>query len=409
MNDLKAPDCSGKGGNCNSCAQIINEQKNKGSDYDSHANSCGGIQNGCSIKGDPPPSAPSGNAITFGVPKRYQWITWLSDLSCQNAYATTGQKGSSDLGNSSSSAAAACEKNVATESRAAAKVASDCVKAIKDACSGVEDKNVDDAKKACKDAQKEADKAAKEADAKAGEAQKNADKNADNAKKEGGGMPQMPQIPQMPQDQAQNSQPDTSMNTNPSVTSATSSTPQTESDKLTENNPSGGSSVGFGLATSTNTATSTTSGGGNFGGGSMPFPSPASHFGDNSLGGGGSSPGFGSMGGGSSGSGGGGTLNATGASQPEPAKAADGANPYEVGGGGGGKLGAPKGFKGGGDSESAAADAAKDSFKADLGGAADPSRDLASDKAEGEDPEAGFTVFKMVKVRYVELKKRGAI
>ena len=86
---------------------------------------------------------------------------------------------------------------------------------------------------------------------------------------------------------------------------------------------------------------------------------------------------------------------------------ANAANPYEVSPGGGGKLGAPKGFKGGSDPDAVVAETAKSDFKADLG--IDKGAGAADAKNPDDDVDNGYTIFKMVKYRYAELKKRGNI
>jgi hypothetical protein len=434
---LEAPSCAANAPrNCNSCKDEIKNQKEKsGKKFDKIAKSCASAASGCSVPSaadgvSPGPSgdsAPSGTTSPHSVPGTLsdpdsawlypplRWrVKWISRFACEQAYAAGNgtQNGSSKGGKDSMSKTAQCESAAAKANRDAAKIADDCATAIKSACSEVPEGET--AEKVCKDISAEANQIAAADDAKAAEAQKNADKNDDNAKKEGGGMPQMPQIPQMPQqqqDQPQASNPAVSTGTDASITSATAATPP-EAVKL-DSGGTGSSAVGFGASTSTNTSTTTSAGYPSY---SSPGSSPAAsgQYGSSSpLGSTGGSSGGGSYspggGGSSGGTGGGGALqNTTGASAPGGGEKAAGDSPYEVSGGGGGKLGAPKGFKSGEGGDGAIADIAKDTFKADIG-AVDASGGAGDAKTSDDESESGFSVFKMVKARYVELKKRGSI
>jgi hypothetical protein len=308
-----------------------------------------------------------------------------------------------------------CKKQTSALNGDAGKIAKSCAQDLGKACEGVSE--ADPAVKECKKLAKEADTKKKDADQKAAKAGEDAKKNDDNAKKEGsqgGGMPQMPQMPQQQQqqDQPQQATAPTPDNTNSGISTATAA--QTETDKLTSSQLGNGINFG-GSGTSTSTA-STVVPTPSFGGGGFANGKESGFGGGfNSSTGAALAPNGANIGsGGSFGSGSSG--GSSGASSPgggEGKKPEDGAaSNYEIGGGGGGKLGAPKGYKGGGDSDSAIADSAKSEFKADLAAAADEKgKDMAggTQSNPGDDPENGYTVFKMVKYRYAELKKKGAI
>jgi hypothetical protein len=400
---LKPPSCDPKTQpSCGQCKNEIQQQNQKARKaFDAKVGACNGTETSCAgaIQGDVLPlSAKSGSGARL-------WITWFSDLLCENAEASRGDTQLNNMGDgkSTSGKTAQCERTAANQSRQAAQVADDCAKAIEQACSGISEAKKE-AKK-CKKAADDARKKATEDEAKAQEADKNANKDADNQKKEGG-MPQMPQIPQMPQNQSQDPQLPDPLASEPTVSSATAA--EIETSKIGDPLVNG---VGFGADSSTDTATSTIAPLAGATAASYPIPQDVSPLGASSLGANGPAGGsFGSYGG-ASGGGGAGPLNTTGASAPgDGTKAAEApaSSPYEVNPAGGGKLGAPKGFKGGGEPDALVAEAAKESFKADLG--LDQGRNLASEGDQGGDEtDDGYTLFKMVRYRYVELKKRGNI
>lgn len=381
---------------CKECKAAVTKNKDKKKEYDNQVDQCQATQKSC-VGGQ------VDSIVHRAVLPFWQWLAFLE---CESAYAN--QDVSHNEAQQKAKAAQACYQKIAGQTRAISEPLRKCDREIREACKDFPEA-MNEAKK-CKYAADQADKKASEDDAKAKAAGDNADKNGDNAKKDGG-MPQMPQIPQMPQSQDQPQTPTSAAtNTDPSVTSATA-TNSTESSNLDGGPATGASRVGFG-SNGTNTSTATSP---SYPGYSSPGSTQAAadHVGENGFGAasGGSTAAMGSYG--STGGGGSASSNGTGASSPAPtgtAAATDAAAPFEVSSGGGGKLGGPKGVKSGGESDSAIDGGAKDTFKADIG-ATDAGRTLADDgKASSDDEsESGFTVFKMVKARYLELKKRGSI
>ena len=287
-----------------------------------------------------------------------------------------------------------------------AKEAEGCEREIQSACgsySGPGKDQADKAKKACKDLKDKSNQAGNERKGEAGDMKKNADKSGDNGK----GLGSMPQIPQMPQqgggdDKPQENPPPQQEN---KTELAESKPPETQVSKIGADTKKS-DQVGFGGSTDTRTSTVSPPPGG-FGGNGLPLslaslPNASlhdSHSGSGRDGTGSSSPGGG---GGANLAGQGGASPSGTDSKTEP----NSSNPYEIGGAAGGKLGAPKGFKSGSDPDSAVADAAKDNFKSDIG---DTASKNASEQAAEEAIEDGYTVFRMVKLRYLELKKKGSI
>jgi hypothetical protein len=270
-----------------------------------------------------------------------------------------------------------------------------------------------DAKQGCKKMEEAADKARNARGNEAKEMGKNGGESKDNEKKgeSAGGMPQMPQMPQQQQGQ------ETPQQQPADYPTATSPTPDSENkpeqvaaSKFDEDKDKTAiPAVGFGNTTPTDTATVTAPGNSFTAQGIDPnLRGLASNLGSGddkqaSVAASASPPG----GGGGGGLGG----NSSGASSPGPGataeKTPDPNNPYEVPVGSGGRLGAPKG-KTGGESDTALDAAAtanfKDDFKSDGGGGG--SGELAG---AGEEEDPGYTIFKMVRYRYVELKKKGNI
>ncbi len=290
-----------------------------------------------------------------------------------------------------------------------AKAAGDkCSKALKSCSKYAEAK---DMKKMCEDLSKDAAKKAADNKKSAEETDKNAKKAGDNEKKgeSAGGMPQMPQIPQ--QGGGDNpSQTPTDYPTANSEGASSSTAAQIESSQFNEDK-NGVSSplVGFGNTAPTDTATVTAAPGGfnsdNFDSASRDLAS--SGLGEHN----GEGVGVAATASPPSGSGSGG-LNSSGASLPGGGKAADGKspdpnNPFEVPVGAGGRLGGPKG-KSGGESDTALDAAATASFKEDFAANGEGSGSGDDDQA-GSEEDIGYTVFKMVRYRYKELKKKGSI
>lgn len=273
-----------------------------------------------------------------------------------------------------------------------------------------------DAKKGCRDMEKAAEKAGNARKKEAGEMDKNGNKSGDNEKKgesAGGGMPQMPQIPQQQggEEQQPQQQADYPQATSPTPGSE-SKPPEIETAKFDEDKDKTAiPAVGFGNTTPTSTATVTAPGNSFNAQGIDPNLRglAANNFGDKPEGGAvaatASPPG-------GSGSGG---LNSSGASLPgggqqggDTAKGPNEANPYEIPVGSGGRLGAPKG-KTGGESDTALDAAASTAFKDDFKGGDLAGNGTGTDVAAGGEEDPGYTIFKMVKYRYAELKKKGNI
>jgi hypothetical protein len=416
FDELKADfSCANEPSNCQSCKNVVTDQKKKsGKKFDKIAKSCATAASGCNVPSKATDAAPFKFAPFSALlvrPVLFR-VTWISRVACEKAYAAGvgTQKGSSSGAKDALNKTAQCESAAAKANRDAAKIADDCASAIKAACSGVQGGEA--AEGVCKKISTEANQIAAADDAKAAEAQKTADKNDENAKKEGG-MPQIPQIPQIPQqqqEQQQQSNPNVNTGTDASITSATAATP-VEAVKL-DSGATGASAVGFGENTATNTSTTTSQGYPSYGSpgasAAAPYQAGSSALAPTSGSGGGGS--YSGGGGGSAGTGGGGALqNTSGASAPGGGEKPASDSPYEVSGGGGGKLGAPKGFKSGEGGDGAIADIAKDNFKADIAGGDVGGAGAGDAKAGDDESESGYSVFKMVKARYVELKKRGSI
>lgn len=256
-----------------------------------------------------------------------------------------------------------------------------------------------DAGKECQKSVDEAKKTAQENDKKKEELAKQEKKNDENAKKQDGGMPQIPQIPMPPPKEDKPEDPLAEKETPVEGTAPTIAT-----SALEEKKGSASPSVGFGSTAPTDTSTTiSTDGGGSYSGFSADRIPAGSDFQNETSGA--SVPPTGGAGLG----GGGGGLNSSGSSSPGEAaaaeKAAESANPYEMQVGSGGRLGVPKG-KSSGDSDSALDAAATASFSGDIAAATEGATGQA---AEEEEEETGYTVFKMVKYRYSELKKKGNI
>ena len=306
--------------------------------------------------------------------------------------------------------AAKCFAASKTAAEKAEKEAKECKEQIQKACQEVPSglKEGDKCGAAEKDAKKKKEEAAKKEKG-AGD---NAKKNEDNKKKEesAGGMPQMPQIPQMPQ-QKEDTPQDLATSPTPDSTVASSTAPQIETSKLGDGQSDlAAPQIGIGIGTSTDTKVGLTPNQ------AFPVQSYASENAfrtpsTNGLDGAGasnvsaaSSP----AGGGGGGSGGGGG-NTSGSSRPgeggDTAKAPDAANPYEVAVGSGGRLGVPKG-KTTAEPDAPIDAAATANFNGDF--KVDPAGGEQTAGA-GEEEEPGYTIFKMVKYRYSELKKKGNI
>ncbi len=385
---LKNPDCSEskKAGKekedaCKKCQDTIKEQDKKMSDWKNAKQQCDGVNSAC------PATQTSGGGDT--------------------------QKGgmSNDKGNAD--AAKSCFQQKGSSAQKAAKLGKDCKDKISSDCTGLEGQDQEDAdksKKACDDAAKDADKAAKDDSKKADDAGKKGDQSKDNAKKEDSAPPQMPEMPKMPEDKKQDPPPtDSAPATSPTPADssvAIASPPTPESSNFADSPANG---VVFGeTGTATSVSTIAPNGTPGFGSGSSfvaPHDTAASRpLGDTGM----AANSGGATGGGAGGSAGAaGNLNTAGASAAgEPVKAET--NPYEVNAGSGGKLGGPKGSKSGGESDSVLDASASANFDKDFKG--DKGHEQGSDSgATAEDPDTGFTLFKMVKIRYSELKRQGNI
>ncbi len=308
------------------------------------------------------------------------------------------------------SQATQCLRKKESYNNSAKEFAQDCDKAL-NKCSKFQEAK--DMQKMCKDLAKDAAKKAADNKKSGDETEKNANKSGDNEKKgeSAGGMPQMPQMPQQQQGQETPQQQPTDYPTATSPTPDSENKPeQVAASKFDEDKDKTAiPAVGFGNTTPTDTATVTAPGNSFTAQGIDPnLRGLASNLGSGddkqaSVAASASPPG----GGGGGGLGG----NSSGASSPGPGttaeKTPDPNNPYEVPVGSGGRLGAPKG-KTGGESDTALDAAAtanfKDDFKSDGGGGG--SGELAG---AGEEEDPGYTIFKMVRYRYVELKKKGNI
>ncbi len=306
----------------------------------------------------------------------------------------------------SSRAGQQCSNANQLENERAAKAAGTCKEKISNSCKGKMRAVGDKEAKSCADAEKDTKKTAKENGDKAKQQGDNAKKNEDNKKKEesAGGMPQIPPIPPMPEKKGEEpkeaeattaTQPQVAVDPDPTMPAAS---------KLDDGRV--GNGVAFSTDTSTNTQTSTIAAPGGFSG-SPTLPHEDKTFGDTSQAGNGAGNGLGSYSsGGGSGAAAGMQSSASAPAAAEHPKTEAATEPYDLTPGGGGKLGAPKGLKSGGESDSALDAAAKDTFTKDLevdGERAPAGEGVASDEDDG------FTIFKMVKFRYAELKKLGNI
>lgn len=302
-----------------------------------------------------------------------------------------------------------CLADRANHLKNAKDIAKDCERELKSCRSFTEAKNAHDM---CKGLARDAEQKERQTRQAADETKKNGDQAKDNEKKgeSAGGMPQMPQIPQQqggeetpPQQQA-----DYPQNNNPSTLSE-NKPPEIETAKLDEDkDKTAVPAVGFGNTTPTDTATVTAPGGSFNAQGIDPNLRglASNNLGDQPQGGttAASVP--------APGGGGGGGLNSSGSSSPGPgsggdqAKGPNEANPYEIPVGSGGRLGAPKG-KTGGESDTALDSAATSAFKEEFGATGDGTGQ--GEMAAGSEEDPGYTIFKMVRYRYVELKKKGNI
>lgn len=351
----------------------------------------------------------------------YNACTTLPCSSASDTGSPDAALGSHVGGKGTMSSGGACLAQKAGFNKDTADAGADCLNALK-SCDGLKANAqiVKDDKNACKTAKTDGTDTAKDQADKGKAADDNAKKNDDNAKKDGG-MPQMPQIPQMPQQQSDSPQqpPQQDAATSPTPTdtgNSTSSQPSTEVSKIGDGTTGSGSSSPGASGPTLPPSTVAAPGFPGFPGAA---PAPGSNGNGTKLGenGNGAAPAVASVGGGGGASAPSGALNTSGASVPGGGdksgaagdKGAGDANPYEMNLSGGGKLGAPKGFKGGSDPDAVIADGAKNEFKADFG-KDDKGRDVAGGTQNPEDdPDNGYTIFKMVKYRYVELKKAGTI
>lgn len=302
--------------------------------------------------------------------------------------------------------------------RELAKDAKACSADLKEKCAGIggtDQNKAKDAEKACKEMEKKANNAGNERGNEAKKMDENANKSKDDGKKEqsAGGMPQMPQIPQQQGgDESPQQQADYPQATSPTPGSGESKPPEIETAKFDEDkDKTAVPTVGFGNTTPTDVATVTAPGNSFSAQGIDPnLRGLASNsFGDKAEGG--AVAATASPPGGS----GSGSLNSSGASLPgggqqggDTAKGPNEANPYEIPVGSGGRLGAPKG-KTGGESDTALDAAASSAFKDDFKGGDLAGNGDGADMAAGSEEDPGYTIFKMVKYRYAELKKKGNI
>jgi hypothetical protein len=373
---------------CNKCADAIKDQDKQMQSYDEAKKACEQNQKDCSS--------------SIQAAKACQA---MSDPAKQTACFGDAQ--------SDASMGKGCLLYNQGQGEIAGKAADQCKSSIKSSCQdeSVKSEAEKEAKK-CDDAGKDAKQTAKDQGDKAKQAGDQADKNKNNDNKMGGGMPQMPQMPQQQGDQGNQDQATSpTPNSENTATAASSTAPGVETNKFTDPLTANGVAFG-GSSTNTNTSTLKTDGP-SFGSGGNFNSKDGLGFNSGSGVGSGGSPLGGALGGGGSlGAGGGigaGTL-AHDATGPDGKTDPNASNPYEINAGGGGKLGAPKGFKGGGDSDASIADAAKTEFKGDFTAGDGKGKDVASTNGNPEDdPDGGYTVFKMVKTRYQELKKRGSI
>lgn len=420
MEELKKPTCDEKKSECQKCQAAVEKQNKKVKDYKTERQKCIANSAACEIdlKGGFTPG-PGIGMFRPAAASRWAWLKSFSDLICQDAEAAVNPV---DTGTQHGNRVGAVDKarnakECFARNREAAdkaeQAAQECHDKIKEACTGdAAEPGKKEAKK-CLDAAKDAKKKKEQAGQKEKGAGDNEKKGEDNAKKDGGGqMPQMPQIPQ--QQQSQDQQPQQQADY-PQATSPTPGSDNKEKQEIAESkfdedkDKNAIPAVGFGNTTPVGTATVTSPGPSTTAQGfdSSRNPSNSNGFGDKPQAGSVAATGL------PQGGGGGGGLNSSGASLPgggqgaEGEKKANDANPYEVPVGSGGRLGAPKG-KTGGESDSALDTAATSAFKDDF--KADPNAGAGgADMASAGGEEDGYSIFKMVKYRYTELKKRGSI
>lgn len=382
---MKPIDCSkveeSKKAKCEPCNQKISDQKSKMQNISILRKNCTALESQC------------GPAVM---------------ASAARGVNQTRDQGAANTGGNQ---AAQCLRNRETNLNSAKDFAADCEKELQECSSDF--KEAKDAKRMCGDLKKDAAQKAADTKKAGDEAQKNADKAGDNEKKgeSAGGMPQMPQIPQQQQGQETPQQQPTDYPTATSPTPNEEKKPeQVAATKFDEDkDKTAVPAVGFGNTTPTDTATVTAPGNSFSAQGIDPnLRGLASNLGNGEDKGGIVAATASPPGGGGGGLGG----NSSGSSSPAPGgataeKTPDPNNPYEIPVGSGGRLGAPKG-KTGGESDTALDAAAtanfKDDFKGD--GSGGGSGELAG---AGEEEDPGYTIFKMVRYRYVELKKKGNI
>lgn len=411
INSLKTPTCT-KEKNCTECKAAVQKADGEAAkSFDKLVNDCETIQKLCAAKAALPPaitaSAEKNEFLNELATNPASWFERVSNLLSPRAFALDNLEAMKAAALKSKDAAD-CKRQVSAIADNAAKEADKCAEDIQKACKGISSGEKEGEK--CKKAKTDAEKKAKDAADKAKEMDKNANKGEDNAKKEGGGMPQMPQIPQMPQEQKEDTPQDLATSPTPDSTVASSTAPQIETSKFDDGKSDLATpQIGFGGGTNTNTHVGLTPNE------AFPVQSYASDNifrapSTNGLGENGSpSTVAASSPAGGGGGGAGGSGNTSGSSRPgeggDTAKGPDAANPYEVAVGSGGRLGVPKG-KSSTDADSPIDAAATANFNGDF--KVDPQAgEQTAGAPEEEDP--GYTIFKMVKYRYSELKKKGNI
>ncbi|HEY8278492.1 MAG TPA: hypothetical protein VIH99_02635 [Bdellovibrionota bacterium] len=415
MEKLSEPSC-GDTEACNACKAAVKKEKGgSAKKYESKRATCKALQQGCS------------GAIQQSVTdagRSLRFLTWLDSIACKPAFA--GQAPTMENGRDTDAKGEKCLKDAQAVSSGAAGEATGCASSIRAACKGDAQQAGEKEAKKCEDAGKDAQKTADKNGEKAKEAGKQSDKNGDNAKKEGGGGgddakkegggggggPPPPPPPgggddkPPPENPAQYPQNDSGLtqNTDTSTAPAEETTSKLDEERF----PSGST---FGADNAAGSKDSIAPATAALGAAGMPGWHGGSGGFNPSTDSGGGSPmntSGASMMGSGVGGGGGGSGNsldkATSAAdlpKPEP-----GNNPYEINGSGGGRLGAPKGSKSGGESDSTLDASAASSFNSDVAISTDKA---TGDEAAPEEDDAGFTLFKMVKYRYSELKRSGHI
>jgi hypothetical protein len=378
---LKKPDCAeskqaGKEAECQKCQSAVEETQAKMKSWKALKQKCSAVNASC----------PSTQDTDTGP-----------------------QRGTMEVASGNTQKASSCLKDKGDSSSAAAKIGNECRKRMESDCAGLAGQDQQDAdknKKACEDAAKDADQTAKEDAKKSQDASKQGDQNKDNAEKEKSSPPQMPQMPSPPK--GDDKKPDTPQAASqPDISSAKEAdsapaAPAVESSNFASDAPANG--VAFSSSgTDMNVSTIAPAGTPSFGSGSIfspPHDSASSRMpGDTGMAGGSGNGTGGSSGGGVPSSG-----VATPAAAAEAAAKPEGST-NELNLSVGGKLGAPKGLRGGGESDSFLDASATANFDKDFKG--DKSQQNADAGAAEED--SGYTLFKMVKGRYVELKRSGSI